>query len=84
MQGEKDADETPCCIRRLFKKAARQDLCERRAEEETSLRVGRSPLERILANGKTLSALATSENLFRYVESLNEARALLANFFDSL
>src|SRR4029077_14873265 len=51
--------------RRMLEKADQQGRSERRAEEvQTALRVGRSPLEWILANGKTPSALPTSENLF--------------------
>ncbi len=38
----------------------------------------------ILANGKTPSALPTFENLFRYVEGLNDARTKLAAFFSIL
>jgi Zn-dependent protease/predicted transcriptional regulator len=45
---------------------------------------GRSPVLWILANGKTPSSLPTSENLDRYVEDLNDARTLLADFFSSL
>jgi len=39
--------------RRLFKKAVQQGRSERRGEEvQTALRVGRSPVQWILANGK--------------------------------
>jgi hypothetical protein len=44
---------------------------------------GRSPIQRILANGKTPQAVPPSENLNRYVEGLNDARTLLAGFFSN-
>jgi len=37
-----------------------------------------------LANGKALTVIPTSENLLRYVEGLNDARTLLADFFSIL
>jgi hypothetical protein len=37
---------------------------------------GRSPVQWILANGKTPPAIPPSENLNRYVEGLNDARTL--------
>ena len=44
--------------------AAQQGRSERRGEEvQTALRVGRSPLQWILANGKGPPAIPTSENL---------------------
>jgi hypothetical protein len=62
-----------------------QGHSERRGEEvQTALRVGRSPLEWILANGKAPAALPISENLIWYVEGLNDARTLLAGFFSIL
>jgi len=53
-------------------------------EVQTALRVGRSPVEWVLAIGETPSALLTSGNLLRYVEALNDARTLLADFFSIL
>ena len=45
---------------RMLKKAVQEGRSERRGEEvHTALRVGRSPLEWILANGKTPSAIPT-------------------------
>jgi hypothetical protein len=41
---------------------------QRSTEVQTALRVGRSPQEWILANGKVPPALPTSENLIRHVE----------------
>jgi len=66
----------------MLKKAVQQGRSERRGEEvHTALRVGRSPLEWILANGKAPSALPISANLIWYVEGLNDARTPLADFF---
>jgi len=45
---------------------------------------GCSPIQWILANGKTPPALPPSENLNRYVEDLNDARTTLADFFSIL
>ena len=45
---------------------------------------GRSPVQGILANGKTPSVFPTSENLNRYVEDLNDARTKLADCFSIL
>ena len=45
---------------------------------------GRSPVQWILANGKTPPALPTSENLNRYVEDFDEPRTTLADFFSIL
>jgi len=45
---------------------------------------GRSPVQWILANGKTPSALPISENLNRYVEDFDESRTKLADFFSIL
>ena len=50
---------------------------------QTALRVGRSSLEWILANGKAPPVLPTSEKL-RPVESLNDARAQLEEFLSIL
>ena len=63
----------------------KQGRSERRAEEvHTALRVGRSPFQWVLANGRALTVFPTSENLFRYVEGLNDARTPLADFFSIL
>jgi hypothetical protein len=45
---------------------------------------GRSPVQWILANGKTPPALPASENLNRYVEDFDEPRTPLAAFFSIL
>jgi len=45
---------------------------------------GRSPVEWILANGKTPLVFPTSENSNRYVEDFEEPRTLLAGFFSIL
>jgi hypothetical protein len=42
---------------------------------------GRSPIQWILANGKTPPAIPPSENLNRYVEDFDEPRTMLAVFF---
>jgi hypothetical protein len=63
----------------------RQGRSERRGEEvQTALRVGRSPLRWVLANGKAPPALPTSENLIWYVELLSDSRTPLADFFSIL
>jgi len=43
-------------------------------EVQTALRVDRSPLQWILANGKSPPALPISENLIGYVEDFDEPR----------
>jgi hypothetical protein len=53
-------------------------------EVQTALRVGRSPLQWVLANGKTPPVLPTSDELVFNVEGLNDARTLLADFFSFL
>jgi hypothetical protein len=59
----------------MLKKAVQQGRSERRGEEvHTALRVGRSPLEWILANGKSPSVLPTSEKPLLNVEPLSDAR----------
>ena len=51
--------------RRLFKKAVQQGRSEQRGEEvQTALRVGRSPIEWILANGKAPPVIPISERLY--------------------
>jgi hypothetical protein len=69
----------------MLKKAVQQGRSECRAEEvPTALRVGRSPLEWILANGKAPPVLPTSEKPFLSVEGLHDARTTLADFFSIL
>jgi len=69
----------------MLKKAVQQGRSERRTEEvHTALRVGRSPLVWILANGKTPPVLPTSEELPFNVEGLSDARTKLAAFFSIL
>jgi len=53
-------------------------------EVHTALRVGRSSLEWILANGKSPPVLPTSEKSLLSVEPLSEARTKLADFFSIL
>jgi hypothetical protein len=62
-----------------------QGRSERRVEEvQTALRVGRSPSQCVLANGKAPPAFPTSENLPLSVEALSDARTKLADFFSIL
>ena len=69
----------------MLKQAVQQGRSERRGEEvHTALRVGRSPLQWVLANGKTPPVLPTSRKLLLNVEGLNDARTLLADFFSIL
>jgi hypothetical protein len=69
----------------MLKWAVQQGRSERRGEEvQTALRVGRSPLEWILANGKSPPVLPSSEKPLLNVEPLSEARTLLADFFNIL
>jgi hypothetical protein len=59
----------------MFKRAVREGRSLREPEEiQTALRVGRSPIELILANGKAPQVLPTFENRIRYVEGLSDAR----------
>ena len=70
--------------RRLFRKAVQQGRSKRRGEEvQTALRVGRSPLEWILANGKAPTVLDLRKFVLR-VEPLSAARTPLADFVNSL
>jgi len=70
---------------RMFKKAVQQGRNERRGEEvHTSLRVDRSPLQWVLANGKAPTAFSTSEKLLLNVEPLSDARTMLADIFNIL
>ena len=69
----------------MFKKAVQQGRSERRGEEvRAALRVGRSPLQCILANGKAPTVLPTSETLLLNVEPMSDARTPLADFFSIL
>ena len=63
----------------------RQGRRERRGEEvRTALRVGRSPLQWVLANGKAPTAFPISEKLRLKVEPMSDARTKLADFFSTL
>ena len=65
--------------------AVQHGRSERRGEEvRTALRVGRSPLQYILANGKARTVLPTSETLLLNVEPLSDARTKLADIFSIL
>jgi len=67
----------------MFKIDFQQGRSARRSEEvQTALRVGRSLLEWILANGKTPLVLPASENLGWYFEGLNDARTPLEAIFN--
>jgi hypothetical protein len=69
----------------MLKKAVQQGRSERRGEEvRTALRVGRSPLQCILANGKASTVLPTFETLLLNLELLSDARTQLADFFSIL
>jgi len=69
----------------MLKKAAQQGRSERRGEEvHTALRVGRSPVGWIRANGKAPTVLPSSEKPVLNVELLSEARTSLADFFSIL
>jgi hypothetical protein len=68
-----------------LQKSLQQGRSERNPEEvQTALRVGRSPLQWILANGKAPTVLPTSEELLLNVEGLNDARTKPADFFSLL
>ena len=65
--------------------ARQQGRSERGPEEvQTALRVGRSPLQKVLANGKSPTVLPISEGLLLNVEYLSEVRTTLAGFFNIL
>jgi len=71
--------------RSMLKKAVRQGRIKGRGEEvRTALRVGRSPLHCVLANGKALPVFPTSSNLLLRVEPLSDARTMLADFLSIL
>jgi len=63
-------------------KGRQQGRSERRGEEvQTALRVGRSPVRWVLANGKAPTVFAISEKFLLNVEPLSDARTKLAVFF---
>ncbi len=66
------------CSKRLFSKAAASE------EVPTALRVSRSPLQWVLANGKVPPVFPISEKLLLNVEPLSDARTMLADFFSIL
>jgi hypothetical protein len=69
----------------MLKKAVQQGRSESRAEEvQTALRVGRSPMRWVLANGKAPPVFPTSEKSLLNVEGLNDARTKLADIFSIL
>jgi hypothetical protein len=69
----------------MLKRAVQQGRSERRGEEvHAALRVCRSPLQLVLANGKAPTALRTSEKLLLNVEPLSDARTSLADLFSIL
>jgi hypothetical protein len=66
-------------------KGCQQGRRERRGEEvQTALRVGRSPVRWVLANGKAPTVFAISEKFLLNVEPLSDARTKLADFFSIL
>ena len=69
------------CSERPSGKAAASEEAKR---YKTALRVSRSPMQWILANGKAPPVLPTSENFIRYIEPLSTARTPLADFVNSL
>src|SRR6267143_1737928 len=81
-KGQTSHPPNPGAPRRALSQARRS---ERRGEEvHTALRVGRSPLLWVLANGKAPTAFPTSEKLLLNVEPLSAARTKLADFFSIL
>jgi hypothetical protein len=69
----------------MIKKVVQQGRSERRAEEvHTALRVGRSPLQWVLANGKSPPVFPISETLLLNVEGLSDARTQMEAFFSIL
>jgi len=66
-------------------KGCQQGRSERRGEEvQTALRVGRSPVRWVLANGKAPTVFAISEKFLLNVTPLSDARTKLADFFSIL
>ena len=69
----------------MLKKAIQQGRSEQRGEEvQTALRVGRSPVGWILANGKAPTVLPSSEKPLLILEPLSDARTPLVDFFSIL
>ena len=69
----------------MLKKSVQQGRSERSGEEvHTALRVGRSPVGWILANGKAPTVLPTAEKALLNVEPLSDARTPLADVFSIL
>jgi hypothetical protein len=69
----------------MIKKDLQQGRSERNDEEvQTALRMGRSPIGWILANGKAPTVLSTSDKPLLNVESLSDARTQLGAFFNIL
>jgi len=69
----------------MLKKTVQQGRSEQRGEEvHTALRVGRSHLEWILANGKAPPVLPISKKFLLNVEGLSDARTPLTVFFSIL
>jgi hypothetical protein len=69
----------------MLKKPVQQGRSERSPEEvHTALRVDRSPLQWVLANGKAPLAFPTSEKRLLPVEDLSDARTMLTGFFSIL
>ena len=70
---------------RMLNKAVQQGRSERRGEEvPAALRVGRSPLQWVLANGKPPKAFPTSEKFLLNVEPLSDVRTPLVGVFSIL
>jgi hypothetical protein len=66
----------------MLKRADSKAAGESKPEEvQTALRVDRSPLEWILANGETPLAIPIAKSLFLYVEDFDEPRTKLPAFF---
>ena len=69
----------------MLKMAASAAAASEEAKEvRTALRVGRSPVQWVLANGKAPTAFPISEKLRLEVELLSDARTKLADFFSIL
>jgi len=73
---------TPARLDAPFPKQGRSEY--RTEEVHTALRVGRSPLQWVLANGKSPPVFPISEKLLLNVEGLDDARTPLADFFSIL
>ena len=67
----------------MFNRCFQQGRSEREPEEvQTALRVSRSPIPWILANGKAPIVLPTSENYIRHVEGSSDTRTQLEALFN--